>query len=166
MRVTSAEETLSPRNSMSTCQPPMVPGSTPTGRTTEFCRSPIQRVITDLWATDKLILGGIPSPKINCWKKDQLIDPMHPDPPPTCHQTVARFCEHHYFSLLIQGIMPEVQQTRYIQGREYSRAKFCGRVVPNMSNGVPHLGLPYISTIGSPSGMYGRADHGNQVKVL
>ena len=53
--------------------------------------------------------------------------------------------------------MPEVQHTRYIQGREYSRAKVCGHVVPNMSNGVPHLGLPYISTIGSPSGMYGRA---------
>ena len=73
--------------------------------------------------------------------------------PPAPHQAVYRVCEHHALDFLIQGSIPEVQYPRYGWGREDSRAKSCGCVVPNMFNGLPQMCFPCIFRRGYPVGL-------------
>ena len=52
--------------------------------------------------------------------------------------------------------MSEIKNTRDGQGREDARAKFIGSGVPNIPEGIPHMGFNCIHPRVSPEGRSGR----------
>ena len=120
----------------------MRPGSAPIRQKTEGLQSP--SLSSQSKPEDNILVFGVGSrhQKTNFGAQGQLIGPRYPDPPHSRHHTVDSNCEYHSVSLLVQVIVPEVQQTLNGRGWKDSRAEvvWCG--FPIFPYILPHLELP------------------------
>ena len=81
--------------------PRMEPESAPIDQKIEDSQIPPSRKISG--ASNQLMWSGISSPERNSGAQDQGTYPRQPETNPICHHIVARGCNHHTTSFILQG---------------------------------------------------------------